>query len=64
MVVYDETGGALDRALFEKLAHDPHENVRRAIAYNRKTPPEILALLAKDKEELVSSPAKTRMQSK
>ena len=48
--------------LFSALASDPDETVRQRIAYNKKTPIEVLRRLGADESELVSVPARERVQ--
>jgi hypothetical protein len=51
----------LDRALFEALAQDEDENVRHAIVWNRKTPPDIVEKLASDSSLFVATAAQEKI---
>ncbi|MGO4465292.1 hypothetical protein, partial [Pseudoduganella sp. RAF53_2] len=53
----------LSSELFDRLARDPDETVRAAIAHNAKVPIEVLRLLANDDSSLVSSVALARVAS-
>ncbi|MFN9418414.1 MAG: hypothetical protein ACK56W_13350 [Pirellula sp.] len=46
-----------------KLATDTDTSVRSALAYNAKITPRVLAILAEDHDQLVSEPAKRRVET-
>lgn len=52
----------LPKDLFTTLAEDEDASVRARIAWNAKTPVEVLRKLATDGCEIVSEPARTRLQ--
>ncbi len=52
----------LDRALFEELSSDGASIVRQGIAWNNKTPKDILMRLAKDPDEDVRYAALTKLE--
>jgi hypothetical protein len=52
----------LDRALFVELGADPAPEVRHRIAWNAKTPYDVLAALTEDAEEWVAEAARQRME--
>ena len=51
----------LDRELFDLLSKDVDESVRQRIAYNKKTPLDVLEQLSTDTSDLVASVAKDRL---
>jgi hypothetical protein len=52
----------LSYELFNLLAADSDDSVRERIAYNKNAPLEILRQLSQDTSEVVSTPARARLQ--